>query len=271
MHRTGNKKAAGERIRGVRSAMHIDPICFTIGSRPIYWYGVMMALGFLAALGHWRILGRRTGIDTAFTGDLLVWIMVAGIVGARVAYVLANWAYFCAAPAEIIRVDQGGLIYYGGFLGSGVALILFSRFYRQPLLTTVDLTVTALPLGHAFGRVGCFLNGCCGGRAAPADSVMACGLTHYPVQVYEAAFNLLLYAFLFWYYLSPARRRPGRILALYLLCYPVARFFLEFLRGDERTRVGTLDVAQFVSLGLLAIGLTLWLILRRHEHTHRSA
>jgi phosphatidylglycerol:prolipoprotein diacylglycerol transferase len=251
--------------------MNIDPVCFHIGSRPIYWYGVMMALGFLASLGHWRLLGRRTGIDTSYTGDLLVWLMVAGVGGARVAYVLANLAYFRAAPAEIIRVDQGGLIYYGGFLGAGVALILFSRWRHQSLLATTDLVVTALPLGHAFGRLGCFLNGCCGGRLAPPDSAAACGLTHYPVQLYEAGFNLALYAFLFWYCLSPARRKPGRILALYLLCYPVARFLLEYLRGDERTRVGGVDAAQLVSLALLAVGLTLWMILRRHEHAHRPA
>jgi phosphatidylglycerol:prolipoprotein diacylglycerol transferase len=251
--------------------MNIDPVCFMIGSREIRWYGVMMALGFLASLGHWRLLGRRTGVDTAFTGDLLVWLMVAGVAGARAAYVLANWAYFRAVPAEILRVDQGGLIFYGGFLGAGVALVLFSRLHRQSLLTTTDLVVTALPLGHAFGRIGCFLNGCCGGRAAPAECALACGLAHYPVQLYESAFNLALYAFLFWYYLAPARRRPGRILALYLMTYPVGRFLLELLRGDERTRVGALDAAQVVSLALLATGLTLWTILRLHEHTHRSA
>jgi phosphatidylglycerol:prolipoprotein diacylglycerol transferase len=251
--------------------MNIDPVCFHLGSRPIYWYGVMMALGFLASLGHWRLLSRRTGVDTAFTGDLLVWLMVAGIGGARVAYVLANLAYFRAAPSEIFRVDQGGLIFYGGFLGAGVALVIFSRLYRLSLAAVTDLVVTALPLGHAFGRVGCFLNGCCGGRAAPAGSAAACNLSHYPVQLYEAAFNLAVYALLFWFFLAPARRRPGRVLVLYLMCYPAGRFLLEYLRGDERTRVGAFDIAQWVSLALMATGLTFWILLRRHEHAHRSA
>ena len=254
--------------------MTIDPVCFTIGSRPIYWYGVMMALGFLMAIVHWRKLGRLTGTDTAFTSDLLVWLMIGGIVGARVAYVLANLKYFEAVPAEIIRVDQGGLIYYGGFLGAGVVLLAFTRLYRRPFLMTVDLVVTALPLGHAFGRVGCFLNGCCGGIPAPVGNLAAFGLDHYPVQLYESAFNLALYAFLFWFFLAPARRRPGRILSLYLIIYPIGRFLLEFLRGDDRIRVGSLgslDVAQLVSLALVATGLTLNWILSHHERPDRSA
>lgn len=251
--------------------MTIDPVCFTIGSRPIYWYGVMMAMGFLAALAHWRVLGRRAAVDTAFTSDLLVWVMVGGIVGARAAYVLANWDYFRAAPGEIIRVDQGGLVYYGGFLGAGLALILFARLSGRPLFATTDLVITALPLGHAFGRVGCFLNGCCGGSVAPAGCPGTLGLPHYPVQLYEAAFNLALYAVLFRLYRIPAWRRPGRLLTVYLLSYPAGRFLLEFIRGDERLRVGHLDVAQVVSLALLATGLVALWIVRRHEHADRPA
>lgn len=251
--------------------MTIDPVCFHVGPRPIYWYGIMMAAGFLAALAHWRVLGRRSGVDTAFTTDLLVWLMIGGILGARIAYVAANWPYFRAAPGEIIRIDQGGLVYYGGFVGAGLAMILFSRLYGRPLFAMTDLVITALPLGHAFGRVGCFLNGCCGGSLAPADSLVALGLAHYPVQLYESAFNLAVYALLFRLYLRPAWQRTGRMLATYLLLYPAGRFLLEFIRGDERLRLGHLDAAQIVSLALLATGAVAWLVIRHYEHADRSA
>ena len=89
----------------------LDPVCFTIGARPIYWYGVLMALAFAASLLHLTLVGRRAGHDSAFASDLVFWCMVGGIVGARLAYVAANWEYFAIHPVRIVRVEQGGLIY----------------------------------------------------------------------------------------------------------------------------------------------------------------
>lgn len=243
----------------------MDPICFHIGSRPVYWYGIMMALAFLAGIAHWRWLGRRTGRDVTLAGDLAFWLMAGGILGARVAYVISNFNYFRAAPAEIIRIDQGGLIFYGGFIGGFIAFLVFTRWNRIPFLGLADFAITALPLGHALGRIGCFLNGCCGGSLAPASSVFAGGMPRYPVQLYEALYNLGVYAVLTLFFLARKNRAPGAVLALYLLIYPVGRFLLEFIRGDERMRPGglALDVAQLVSLGLFAAGSLLWLSLHR--------
>ena len=252
--------------------MNIDPVCFHIASRPVYWYGVMMALAFLAGIGHWQWLGRKTGRDVSGISDLAFALMLGGIAGARIAYVAANWHYFRSAPSEIIRIDQGGLIFYGGFAGALLAVVLLTRYRRQSFWDLADFIVTALPLGHALGRVGCFLNGCCGGRPAPGGSLAACGLDRYPVQLYESAFNLAVYAALCWFYLARRRERPGTVVAFYLMLYPPGRFLLEFLRGDERVRWGALSVAQFVSLALLAAGLILWAIVRHpYENTDRSA
>lgn len=245
----------------------MDPICFHIGSRPVYWYGIMMALAFLAGITHWNWMGRRTGRDVSLAGDLAFWLMVGGILGARAAYVISNFDYYRAAPHEIIRIDQGGLIYYGGFIGGAVAFFILAAWRRIQPLDLADFTITALPLGHAFGRVGCFLNGCCGGRVADTHSVLAAGLAHYPVQLYEACFNLGVYAFLTWFYLSHRGARKGSVLALYLMIYPVGRFLLEYLRGDERMRLGRLDIAQEISLALILIGLGLWGFIRRKPAT----
>lgn len=252
----------------------IDPICFHIGSKPVYWFGIMMALAFLAGMTHWNLLGRKTGRDTSIAGDLALWLMVGGIAGARIAYVIANFDYFRQAPMEIIRVDQGGLIFYGGFIGANIALAILARFHRESFLSLVDFTVTALPLGHAIGRIGCFLNGCCHGINVSTPSLATFGLNRYPVQLYEAAFNLVVYALLLRLYLRRTPKTPpGILLALYLVAYATGRFLLEFLRGDERIRTGSLDVAQLISLALIVTGLTLWAILRhRHERNlHRSA
>jgi phosphatidylglycerol:prolipoprotein diacylglycerol transferase len=242
----------------------MNPVCFHIGSHPIYWYGVLMALAFLAGISHWQWLGRRTGRDVSLAGDLAFWLMIGGIIGARIAYVLSNVDYFRAAPQEIIRIDQGGLIYYGGFVGGAIMFFIVARWRRINPLDLADFTITALPLGHAFGRIGCFLNGCCGGALAPHPSGLTCGLTHYPVQLYEAFFNLGLYAFLTWFYLNRRMERKGPVLALYLVIYPIIRFLLEFIRGDDRMRLGALDVAQEISLILIMTGLILWWFVRHH-------
>lgn len=239
----------------------MNPVCFHIGSRPVYWYGVMVALGFLAAIVHWSLLGRRENRPKGFGSDLAFWLMIGGILGARAAYVLANWSVFAADPASILRIDQGGLIFYGGFIGGAVALILLARVRREPLWSLADFTITALPLGHAFGRIGCFLNGCCYGKACDAA---LCLWSHdarrIPTQLFEVGANVAIYLILLRAYRH--RTVDGRTTALYFMLYPAFRFFNEFLRGDARMRVAGLDGAQVVSLVLLAAGVALWMARR---------
>jgi phosphatidylglycerol---prolipoprotein diacylglyceryl transferase len=235
----------------------VHPVCFHIGSRPIYWYGVLMAAAFLTGIAHWRRLGRRQGRDSAFVTDLAFWIMIGGILGARAVYVLENLGEYLKEPLTILRVDQGGLTYYGGFLGSGLAIALFARRHHEPLDALLDFVITAVPLGHALGRVGCFLNGCCFGRPSDLPWAVAMeGARRHPVQLYEAAVNLLLYGVLTAFALR--RPPPGRVLALYLLTYGPARFVLERFRGDEQLMTLGLSSAQWVSLVLAAVGLALW-------------
>ncbi|MBU1909943.1 MAG: prolipoprotein diacylglyceryl transferase [Verrucomicrobia bacterium] len=238
----------------------MDPVCFSIGGRPIYWYGVFTALAFLAAVMHWNWLARKQGRPAGFGSELAFWIMLAGIVGARVAYVFSELDEFRGNWLKIVRVDQGGLIFYGGFLGALAAVWIMSRRRREPFWSLADFTISALPLGHAFGRVGCFLNGCCYGR--PSELPWACwahdALRH-PTQLYEALANLLIYATLLMFLRRrTAPARPGRVAALYLMLYPAFRFGVEFLRGDPRMRWAGLSVAQWLSLAMLLVGAALW-------------
>lgn len=245
----------------------MNPVCFNIGSHPIYWYGVMMALAFLAGMLHWQWLGRRSGHDTSLASDLAFWLMAGGILGARIAYVVANLKYFMAAPQDIIRIDQGGLIFYGGFIGGLITFLVLVKWRHLKVADLADFTVTALPLGHALGRIGCFLNGCCGGAETHVSLVTA-GLSHYPVQIYEAFFNLGVYALLTWYFLRQRGSQYGSVVALYLMTYPIGRFLLEFIRGDDRLRViGGLDAAQIISLTLFIAGVALWGFTRK-KHLH---
>ena len=256
----------------------MHPIFFHLGPLTIHWYGVMMALGFLAGLVNWHFAGRARGWDIKFSSDLLLWIMSSGIVGGRLAYVASEWGYFAGHPFKMLRVDEGGLIYYGGFIGAVIAIGIFARTRGESIVRVCDFAGTSLPLAHAFGRIGCFLNGCCHGVVTkswigvcfPAESLAwrehlaerrinalaSRSLPVHPVQLYEVVLDLALFGVLWAVY----RRRPrdGRVAGLYLLLYPAGRFCLEFIRGDERMRWASLSVAQWFSVALFMAGL--WLV-----------
>lgn len=240
----------------------INPVAFSLAGRPIYWYGVWFALGFLAAVAHWNWLARRDGRPGGFGSDFGFLVMFTGIVGSRLAYVLANLSEYAARPLDVFRVDKGGLIFYGGFLLATFAVFVMARVRREPALSLLDYAMTGLPLGHALGRVGCFFNGCCYGlpTTLPWASLEAGELRH-PAQLYETVFNLALWIALTRAYLRP--HRHGAIFALYLMSYGLWRFFIEFLRGDARQFTWGLHTTQVVSMGLAAAGAALWIFARR--------
>jgi len=258
----------------------MHPVCFHVGGFPVHWFGVMMALGFLSGLASWVWLGRTTGRSFNYCSDLLFWIMVSGVLGARGAYVLSDLKHFLAEPLTILRIDQGGLVYYGGLIGGITAIAIFAWLRREIIGSVFDFVVTSVPLAHAFGRIGCFLNGCCFGKPAtlwcavryPAGSPawwsqVQMSLLHtsgpesrvpslpvHPIQLYESLYNLAVYGLLV--YLYKRHGTPRTVTAAYLLAYPTGRFFLEFLRGDERfLRAAThLSAAQYTSVLLFLLG-----------------
>jgi phosphatidylglycerol---prolipoprotein diacylglyceryl transferase len=267
----------------------MNPLCFKIGALSIHWYGVMMAFGFMAGLANWVQLGRKEGRDFNFCSDLLFWVMVSGVVGARLAFVAGDWEHFSKDLKAIVRVDQGGLIFYGGLISAAAVLFFFARSRKQPFSSLVDFVITSVPVAHAFGRVGCFLNGCCFGAPSgrmpgvcyPGDTVslawrhhVAAGLIQadaarslpvHPVQLYEAALNVVL--FLCLRYLYPRRRWNGQVVVAYMCGYAAVRFATETLRGDRGQRMQYLGLssAQWVSLALLAVaaGIYAWFNTRK--------
>ncbi len=256
--------------------MHPDLI--SIGFLHIKTYGACMALGFLAA---WQVLAwlcRRTGRSPEPLTGLVTWMMVCGVVGARAAYVIEHWrSEFAAHPELIIRVDQGGLMFYGGLILSIAVFLVWCRVRREGILRHADLLTVVIPLGHAFGRIGCFFYGCCYGRvsqAACAVSFPRCSPAWYeqlnagligheaagslpvlPTQLFEAAAVLVLFVALMLVFLRFWRERPGFTTGVYLMGYALIRFPMEILRGDPRAVVGPLSIGQTISLALLLAGL----------------
>jgi phosphatidylglycerol:prolipoprotein diacylglycerol transferase len=248
----------------------MDPVCFYIGSKAIYWYGVMLALGFLAAVVHLTVLGMREGRPAGFGSDAALWMMLAGILGARTAYVIVNFDLFSQDYWAMIRIDQGGLVFYGGFVFAVLAGVIFSRLKKISFWAFADYIVSALPIGHAFGRLGCLLNGCCYGKASDLPWALdQQEASRHPVQLYEALFNILVYFFLLYFY--PRRRREGEVLAVYCMIYAAGRFSLEFLRGDERPAWHGFYVAQIMSAALFVFGAAVWVWILKKGRKLRSS
>jgi phosphatidylglycerol:prolipoprotein diacylglycerol transferase len=206
------------------------------------------------------------GRSTAIIADGAWTALLGGLVGARLLYVFFQWPLYSAAPLDILKIWQGGLVWYGGLIAGFIAFYAWLRFKKEPLLPWVDIMTPGMALGHGFGRLGCFFAGCCYGM--PCDLPWAATFTHpeslaplnvalHPSQIYEAGLTLALAAFLV--YLSrknSGRPGTGLIFSIYLLGYGLLRFFVEFTRDDDRgPRALGLSSTQWVSLGLIAAGL----------------
>lgn len=254
----------------------MHPIAFEWGALSIHWYGVMVALGFLAGLWTASRRALRAGIAAEQILDLGPWLIIGTIVGARTLYVISYWREsFAGQPVgEIFAVWHGGLVYYGGLIGASLACILYTRFKKLPLWKVADILAPSVALGYVFGRIGCLLNGCCYGRACdwpwaihfPAGNPLN-PPTHpvHPTEIYDSLLNLGLYAALAW--LFRRKRFDGQVFGIYLVSYAVLRSFVELFRGDypqyQHYLGGWATPAHLVSILILVAGSGLLWVQRR--------
>jgi len=235
---------------------------------PIRWYGVMMALAFLAGLWTATRRARRADISGEIIADVTMWLMGGSIIGARFVYVTTYWKQeFAGGPfAEVFMIQHGGLVYYGGLIGATLAGVGYLAWKRLPVWKIADILAPSIALGSVFGRIGCLLNGCCFGRACglpwaihfPADHETR-GVGVHPTEIYDALLNLILYLALAW--LFRRKKFDGQILAQYFIGYAICRTTVEFFRGDypaDHIHAGIFTSAQLVSAPILLAGLALF-------------
>jgi phosphatidylglycerol:prolipoprotein diacylglycerol transferase len=250
----------------------VHPIAFQFAGLTIHWYGVMIALAFLAGLWTATRRARRENISGERIADVTLWLMIGSIVGARFVYVTTYWkTEFADQPvSEIFMIQHGGLVYYGGLIGATIAGMIYLRWKKMPLWKTADVLAPSIALGSVFGRAGCLLNGCCYGRVCslpwairfPADHPTG-GMPVHPTEIYDALLNLVLYFFLAW--LFRRKKFDGQIFATYLILYAIFRSIVEYFRGDypaDHIHAG-LTSAQLVSVPIFVTGLALAAILSR--------
>lgn len=232
------------------------PVLFKFGPIHIYSYGLMLAFAFLLATFLARRRAFSIGMDGGAILDLGIYLVIAGILGARLLYVFLNLEYYKDNPLESIMIWRGGLVWYGGLILAILVAIWFLRAKKLPPLKTGDLIIPYVALGQAIGRIGCFLNGCCYGK----PTMLAIGVRFGPAQVPVHPTQLYESVAMFLVYLILRGRSPydGKTFFLYLIFYSTFRFFNEFLRGDNPIALMGLTVSQIISVIVLATTIILW-------------
>jgi phosphatidylglycerol---prolipoprotein diacylglyceryl transferase len=237
----------------------------TLGPFTLHTYGMLLAIAFLAGLWVASRQARREGLDAGRITDMAVWVLIAGLVGAKALLVAVDWRYFSRNPRELFSIFQSGGVFYGGLLAGILVAWWYARFYQLPLWRTADVLAPGVILGQAIGRLGCFSAGCCWGK--PAQLPWAVTFTDvyaaravgtpldtplHPSQLYESFAAFLIFFGLLW--LAPRKRFQGQVALLYVALYSAVRFTLEFWRGDADRGTwlgGALSTSQIVAIVLV--------------------
>jgi phosphatidylglycerol:prolipoprotein diacylglycerol transferase len=242
----------------------MHPVLFHLGRLAIHTYGVLVAAGFLIGITVAARRAKSEGIEPERIHDLGVWLIVAGMLGGKLFHILFFWNEFIANwRASGVASLREGFVFYGGFICASLATVVYARRKKLPLAKLADAFAPAIALGHALGRLGCFFEGCCYGRACslpwavkfPAGHPMD-SLPVHPTQLYEAAGNLAIFAAL----AAFRKRFDGQVWWLYVLSYGALRFAVEFFRGDYDVRYGgVFTLGHVIAAALIVVALAaLW-------------
>jgi len=247
------------------------PILLQIGPFTLHTYGFFVALGFLAGYFFVRREMDKRGLSMDLTDQLVFFVMVAGILGARFFYFgVVKFTPLFEDPLSFFRIWEGGLVYYGAMIFGLGALFIYSKWKEIPVLVLGDALFGPLLLAHAIGRLGCFSAGCCYGK--PTDSIFGVTFTHekslaplnialHPTQLYSALGLLALFFIVM--ALGRVSRPKGFLVSFYLVGYGTFRFLIEFLRGDFRGLVvAHLHPSQWISLFSILTGIGLFIYVK---------
>ena len=246
---------------------------FTIGPLTVYGYGFMIAVGVFAAWLTAEYRAKKYCADTDQIFFLVLWCLVGGLLGAKLLFWITEWKEVVADPGFILRTMTDGFVVYGGIIGGIIAGWLYSRITKLNFLKYFDLMIPSVALAQGFGRIGCFLAGCCYGRETdafwgvtfPEGSFAPAGVPLIPTQLLSSAGDFLIMAVLLIY--SRHSKKTGNTGALYLLLYGIGRFLIEFLRSDDRGTVGMLSTSQFISIGIVLIAVGMFNKKQRKKYT----
>ena len=255
----------------------LDPVIFHVGHLAVRWYSLEIMAAIIVAARFVVREFRRKGLDDSNFGNIAIWAIVSGILGARVFHILDRIGYYLDRPGQILNFQSGGLAIYGAVIGGFIGVAIATRIYNVPLLPTIDAIAPGLVLAQAIGRFGCIVNGDAWG--APTDSPFAfvytnpnafipnrlLGVPTHPYPIYDMGLNVAIFGLLLW-----LRKRPlpnGFLFAVFVTLYAIGRFFISFVR-EERIWFWGLQEAQVIAIAGLLVGLTAmhWLPRRRIQN-----
>ena len=231
----------------------------------LHTYGLLLAIAFIAGLWVASREAKRQGLDAGRVTDMAIWVLIAGLIGAKVLLVLVDFHYYQRSPRELWSIFQSGGVFYGGLIGGALVAWWYARRHGLAGWSTADALAPGVVLGQAIGRLGCFAAGCCWGK--PTSLPWAVTFTDvyasravgtpmdtplHPSQLYESGAAFLIFAFLLW--LLPRKRFDGQVALAYVALYSAVRFGLEFLRGDPERGSwfgGALSTSQVIAIVLL--------------------
>ena len=234
------------------------PSYFMLFGHPIYFYGVLIGLGFLLGIAFCSKRAKRFGLKEDDIYDVMIWLIPCSIIGARAYYVLFQLGYYLQHPDELLAIRNGGLAIYGGVIAGVLVAYLVCRRKKIPFPAMLDCLCYGLLIGQIIGRWGNFMNR----EAFGAETAVFCrmGLTApdgstiyvHPTFLYESLWNLGVLLFLLWFEKAGKRRFDGHCMTLYFLLYGLGRFWIEGLRTDSLFIGGTgIRVSQALSLLLV--------------------
>lgn len=242
--------------------LHLGPIT-------IHGYGFMIGVGILLCLILGLNRAKKYHLSEDAVLDIAIFGILIGFIGAKLLYVIVEFDHFIQNPLSVLGSE--GFVVYGGISAGVIAAIVYCRIKKLSFLEYFDLLVPSVALAQGFGRIGCFLAGCCYGRETtcalgvvfPQNSLAPSGIKLLPTQLFSAAGDFFILGILLWY--SKRAKHRGDVGILYMMLYAIGRFFLELLRNDDRGAIGAFSTSQWISIGILILAIVLKIVLQKAE------
>ena len=248
---------------------------FHIGRFTVHGYGLMIGLGFIAAVLVGSFLAKRRGLSENDFTNMAIFVLLFGFAGGKLLHVIVEFRSFLEDPLAVLGSE--GFAVYGGIITGIITIYVYCRIKKLKFIEYIDLFAAAVPLNQALGRIGCLLAGCCYGKETtsrfsivfPEGAMAPAGVKLIPTQPMMAAGNFVIFVILAGTYLMTCPKKdsseaskhtyvPGVATAGYLIMYSVGRFLIEYLRNDYRGEVGPFSTSQFIALFTFAAGVILF-------------